>query len=71
MLRLQFCGLTGLVIFTANLLKYFRVFKIEGEIALLSPYYNAIIVTRHIIEELTEKEICTHCALSISRKKNN
>ena len=36
MLGLQFCGLTGLVILTVNLLKYLRVLKIEGEIALLS-----------------------------------
>ena len=36
MLGLQFCGLTGLVILAANLLKYVHVLKIEGEIALLS-----------------------------------
>ena len=38
MLGLQFCALTGLVILTVNLLKYLRVLKIEGEIALLSLY---------------------------------
>ena len=31
MLGFQFCGLTGLVTLTANLLKYLHVFKIEGE----------------------------------------
>ena len=40
MLGLQFCALTGLVILTVNLLKYLRVLKIEGEIALLSLYCN-------------------------------
>ena len=30
MLGLQFYGLTGLVILTANLLKYVHVLKIEG-----------------------------------------
>ena len=69
MLGLQFCGLTGLVILTANLLKHLHVLKMEGEIALLSLYCNKC-YTAHL-EELTEKEICTHCALSISRKKNN
>ena len=69
MLDLQFCGLSGLVILTANLLKYLHVLKIEGEIALY--YSTALIVTRHILEELTEKKICTHCALTMSNKKNN
>ena len=36
MLGLQFCGLTGLVILAASLLKYVHLLKIEGEIALLS-----------------------------------
>ena len=53
MLGLQFCGLTGLVILKANLLKYVHVLKIEGEITLY--HSTAIIVTQHIIEELTEK----------------
>ena len=34
MIGLQFCALTGLVILTANLLKYLHLLKIEGEIAL-------------------------------------
>ena len=56
MIGLQFCALTGLVILTANLLKYLHLLKIEG-----------VIVTRHIIEELTEKMICMHWALSVLR----
>ena len=54
MLGLQFCGLTGLVIITANLLKYVHVLKIEGELRFY--HSTAIIVTQHIIEELTEKK---------------
>ena len=38
MLDLQFCGLSGLVILTANMLKYLHVLKIEGEIAPLLLY---------------------------------
>ena len=49
MLGLQFFGLTGFVILTANLLKHLHILN--------------------ILEELTEKKICMHCALSISRKK--
>ena len=66
MLGLQFCGLNGLVILTANLLKHLHVLKMEGEIALLSLDCNKCYTAHH-----PEKEICTHCALSISRKKNN
>ena len=40
MLGLQFCGLNGLVILTANLLKHLPILKIEGVIALLSLYCN-------------------------------
>ena len=40
MLGLQFCGLTALVILTANLLKHLHILKIEGVIALLSLYCN-------------------------------
>ena len=40
MLGLEFCGPIGLLILTANLLKYVHVLKIEGEIALLSFYCN-------------------------------
>ena len=43
MLGLQFCGLTGLVILTANLLKHLHVLKIEGVIALLSLYCNNLL----------------------------
>ena len=32
-------------------------------------HFTAIIVTWYILEELTEKKICMHCALSISPKK--
>ena len=63
MLGLQFCGLNGLVILTANLLKHLHVLKMEGEIALY--HSSAINVTRHIIEELTEKKdlyaLCAFC----------
>ena len=47
MLGLQFCGLTGLVIITANLLKYVHVLKIEGEIALLSLDCNNCYTAHH------------------------
>ena len=47
MLGFQFCGLTGLVILTANLLKYLHVFKIEGEIALLSLFCNNCYTAQH------------------------
>ena len=47
MLGLQFCALTGLVILTVNLLKYLRVLKIEGEIALLSLYCNNCYTAHH------------------------
>ena len=40
MLGLEFCGPIGLLILTANLLKYVHVLKIEGEIAVLSLYCN-------------------------------
>ena len=36
MLGLQFCGLTDLVIFKSNLLKYPHILKIEGEIAFIT-----------------------------------
>ena len=44
MLGLQFCGLTGLVIITANLRKYVHVLKIEGELRFY--HSTAIIVTQ-------------------------
>ena len=69
MLGLQFCGLTGLVIITANLLKYVHVLKIEGEIALLSLDCNNCYTAHH--RRTHRKKICTHCSLSISIKKNN
>ena len=47
MLGLQFCGLTGLVILTANLLKHLHVLKMEGEIALLSLYCNKCYTAHH------------------------
>ena len=47
MLGLQFCGLTGLVILTANLLKYLHLLKIEGEIALLLPCCNNCYTAHH------------------------
>ena len=68
MLGLQFCGLTGLVIITANLLKYVHVLKIEGELRFY--HSTAIIVTQHIIEELTEKkDLYALCAFYIKKKE--
>ena len=43
----QFCGLTGLVVLTANLLYYLDVLNIEGEIALLSLYCNNFYTAHH------------------------
>ena len=64
MLGLQFCGLTGLVIISANLLKYVHVLKIEGELRFY--HSTAIIVTQHVIEELTEKkDLYALCAFYI------
>ena len=63
MLGLEFCGPIGLLILTANLLKYVHVLKIEGEIALLSLYCNNCYTAK--------KKCCTHCALSVSCRKNN
>ena len=47
MLGLQFCGLNGLVILTANLLKHLHVLKMEGEIALLSLDCNKCYTAHH------------------------
>ena len=65
MLGLQFYGLTGLVILTANLLKYVHVLKIEGEIALLSLECNNFYTAQY--RRTHRKKICTHCVLSVSR----
>ena len=67
MLGLQFCGLNGLVILTANLLKHLHILKIEGVIALLSLYCNNCYMVHPW--RTHRKKICMHCALSISRKK--
>ena len=67
MLGLQFCGLTGLVILTANLLKHLHVLKIEGVIALLSLYCNNC-YTAHPRRTHRKKDLYPLCAFYISRR---
>ena len=70
MLGLQFYGLTGLVILTANLLKYVHVLKIEGEIALLSLDCNNFYTAQHQRTH-RKKDLYALCASCITLKKNN
>ena len=65
MLGLQFCALTGLVILTVNLLKYLRVLKIEGEIALLSLYYNNCYMA-HQRRTHRKRDLYALCAFNIT-----
>ena len=64
MLGLQFCGLTGLVILTANLLKYVNVLKKEGEITLLSLDCNNC-YTAHHRRTHRKKDLYALCAFYI------
>ena len=65
MLGLQFCGLTGLVILTANLLKYLHILKIEGVIALLSLYCNNCYMVQPRRTH-RKKDLYTLCAFYIT-----
>ena len=65
MLGLQFCALPGLVILTVNLLKYLRVLKIEGEIALLSLYCNNC-YTAHHRRTHRKRDLYALCAFNIT-----
>ena len=68
MLGLQFYGLTGLVILTANLLKYVHVLKIEGEIALLSLECNNF-YTAQYRRTHRKKDLYALCAFCITLKR--
>ena len=68
MLGLQFCGLTGLVILAANLLKYVHVLKIEGEIALLSLECNNF-YTAQYRRTHRKKDLYALCAVCITLKR--
>ena len=67
-LGLQFYGLTGLVILTANLLKYVHVLKIEGEITLLSLDCNNFYTARHQRTH-RKKDLYALCAFCITLKR--
>ena len=69
MLGLQFCGLTGLVVLTANLLYYLDVLNIEGEIA-LSLYCNNFYTAHHRRTHRKKVFVCTERFL-YQVKKNN
>ena len=68
MLVLQFYGLTGLVILTANLLKYVHVLKIEEEIALLSLDCNNFYTAQHQRPH-RKKDLYALCAFYITLKR--
>ena len=65
MLGLQFCGLTALVILTANLLKHLHILKIEGVIALLSLYCNNCYMV-HPRRTHRKKDLYALCAFYIT-----
>ena len=68
MLGLQFCGLTGLVILAASLLKYLHLLKIEGEIALLSLDCNNFYTAQHQRTH-RKKDLYALCAFFITLKR--
>ena len=68
MIGLQFCGLTGLVILTANLLKYLHLLTIEGEIALLLPYCNNCYTAHHRRTHSKKKDLYALSAFCITLK---